>query len=1450
MKKKIFSTLLLVAFAWASTSMFVSCKDYDDDINANKDRIAALETTVKNLQASIATLESCCSTVQGEIATLKSGLAGKADQAALEELQGKYAELAADLVKLEDRVKALEDAKQVLEDAIAGKASQTDLNELATKVAGIDSSLAGALDDIATINTKIAAIDNLQSQIAVFEKYRQALLEYLGVTDDDATIVKVKELVESLKAAIQQIGTFPADDLTQDEVNQIRNLLKAEDGQINNFITEANILQFLLNKQLTGLVAVDMNMIGGVEHIEVPAMYYQPVIANVGEGYLEEFHYMDPNTNEIFEADKFGDDASGNPISPYLFDTGEMAPKASLGGVHSWKDFAAKYGEGGKDNSVLSFYNTLVSEFVRLKTAKHIAYGTFHALANPSSVDLNNTKFNFYTDTRIWGEEVESREGNDGFAVPLSEKIDGKNTVNNGGKISVNFTIPAWEAYVHQIARTADGNYVKNPFAPKDDKDAAEFASLLDSLNWVSLQAQVGTDDTPATVSSDFVVVTPSLIHVQALADNEPEAAILKCNNFDGWTGNNGLGGHLWKTARKAIKSPATHSVPFDAPFVDVMPFIETHFTNLGFFMTWLTYDKKMEADMFRQLGLQYNFKLIDYEDGVHETGETKHMTMKANYDSQADFGLASVQVTARSVDAQGNTKANEAATREAIDREPLMRVELLAPAADHHGNRKWNAAQNTYVECTDGDYNVIEIGYIKFIITDHFEPTFVNIEMPDYYMNCDDEQEVTWAQVEALILAKIGVNGYTKAQFESEYGIVDDMLNVKDLNIAPKTFINARQWYFESETNDFTTDVNPKDGNPDNVKPGAYFDAHATGGEMGVASYCSWDKANKQTNVLRWLVAGSDAKREAVMMYITGTDNIDDAREVLISREGIGLPHHDLITTVKFVKKGVDKKTQEMTAVYVNLIIPGEKVHFAYGDSDKKDLSHWYKLNSLTAPDDHIDAMEVHMNVPTEDVLLDESAGYNKDRAGNNIGRRNRLNNFDFWRNIFENYYFNETHNLPQLFTITHADKFDKFAFDDGCYKFTPSFRFVLPKNGINATNVDVVDGTWQVKGYSSKHGSTEIYTLKISDDGKRILDQHGCVIASITRDPSSGWENVEMGVAKDNVNDVCQANAGKCEKCITGETCRCVDDILNYAGRYDDDGNDVHATYMDESMTFTAYAEIVADDVCYPVLIGHRYINFRFERPINVWPLNHLVKDGINEETKTNIIDAYKLITIADWREYWVTDINISNRVNQKGNFNFQTYNGNPDYDAAKLVTKTESFAGKTAFSALGVEHVFADVEHVLSDHGRKQSERDANHELLFKNGSGWAGTGVYTQAQLRNWIDDGTIAADNIHQVPGFERSFEYNRATVQWEPISNNNGSYTNRFAFYNNKDNVQLFHYFIPVYVSYAFGQHATHNNNGYIGMYGPNMKYNSDVEYKPATFKVWVVVTCLNTINN
>ncbi len=54
MKKRLISTLLMGAFVVASTSMFVSCKDYDDDINNLQEQIDKNADAIKQIQNLIA----------------------------------------------------------------------------------------------------------------------------------------------------------------------------------------------------------------------------------------------------------------------------------------------------------------------------------------------------------------------------------------------------------------------------------------------------------------------------------------------------------------------------------------------------------------------------------------------------------------------------------------------------------------------------------------------------------------------------------------------------------------------------------------------------------------------------------------------------------------------------------------------------------------------------------------------------------------------------------------------------------------------------------------------------------------------------------------------------------------------------------------------------------------------------------------------------------------------------------------------------------------------------------------------------------------------------------------------------------------------------------------------------------------------------------------------------
>ena len=62
MKQKILGFLLMGAFAIASTSTFVSCKDYDDDISGLQTKINDLTTLVNSKESTIKTSVSSLDT--------------------------------------------------------------------------------------------------------------------------------------------------------------------------------------------------------------------------------------------------------------------------------------------------------------------------------------------------------------------------------------------------------------------------------------------------------------------------------------------------------------------------------------------------------------------------------------------------------------------------------------------------------------------------------------------------------------------------------------------------------------------------------------------------------------------------------------------------------------------------------------------------------------------------------------------------------------------------------------------------------------------------------------------------------------------------------------------------------------------------------------------------------------------------------------------------------------------------------------------------------------------------------------------------------------------------------------------------------------------------------------------------------------------------------------------
>ena len=373
----------------------------------------------------------------------------------------------------------------------------------------------------------------------------------------------------------------------------------------------------------------------------------------------------------------------------------------------------------------------------------------------------------------------------------------------------------------------------------------------------------------------------------------------------------------------------------------------------------------------------------------------------------------------------------------------------------------------------------------------------------------------------------------------------------------------------------------------------------------------------------------------QTVAMRITGADNIDDALTVLRNdekRNGEGFA-----TYIRYKNKNGNGGD-----VYVMLDCGVDIFAFVTGAADNKDLSHWYALNSTQSG-----SKELHVAPPTP---TEEGDDY--------------LEENDLQRDLSNSW----TQGGPIL-----DDSNSRFPYvlDDIGF----SYRFTIPKNGVNATFSASTNGTWTVKGHSG-----QTYTLCL---GEPIVESNG-----------------EISYKAIYTDD------GVCIARLTGNRIEYrsnyyANDILNYSGRYDADGKDNYSSYMGSGQTFTAYLELycTGDIPPYGVLLKDPYFNARFVRPLNVWSNNHVFGFKYAPTCQVNTSD---LISVADWRNFTVN-----------------------------LKKKIESSSTSIGYGFYGISEVSTDMNSIMTDLDASASLRD---EIASKLSSR-----SLTQYDIANMMED---------------------------------------------------------------------------------------------------------------
>ena len=895
MKKKIFSTLLLVAFALASTSMFVSCKDYDDDINKNAKAIEELRATIKDLEGKLNDCKSTCAAAHATFAT----------KGELEALQQEIAALVTQQ-KLEEAIAA---AKQTLQDAIDAKASQEDLDALRTLVDGIDSKIAEHLKDYAKTSDVEAVQSDLDRQKEIIALYLGELKKQLGVTDDQAAIDKLIELMNNAKAAMSKVGSFPADDLSQDEINQLRKIMEDYNKEINdNGFVNLNTLQKFLDKMVGSLVLKSDFRVLGVQAIEVPALVLQPTLRLVDP--------KNPATMELTQNETW------NYIHRNAATGEEYLAGAYDADAPIWVEFdpSTSYSTVRKDpwGFFMNYVNDKKKDYVFYNNFEVPAKATYHV--NPSTANIDGAKLSFYTNTEFLVEEIESRdtrfeEGQSDFAIASPSVVDKTANVVKDGLLSVNVTLKNWKEYVKFLVQNADGNYIKNKWDIQGYglNGSEEFSTLTDSINFIALQLQKG--DT--TVTSGYAAVVPALYHITNLADNAPEVAMpsyLDCGSKIGWSGKNGKGAHMYKTAMDAIAHPATHTVPFDGS-IDLAEFVETHYTYLGAKAAWYTYDHTMTQEIFDQLGLKYHYEVISYypTTGANQTDQKEHIQ---NYAS-----APSVFYPRSVVYETGKMIPDQVAKEGAIGKEPLIRVTLENAAGD-----------------------VFEIGYIKLKITGKEVVETVDMTvLDDVYINCDkNDARLFWHQIESKINDDLHIS---KANFEAEYE-VDGILNYGGKSGKDDLF--SRFWVLDNKyvtVADYIAELNRQLAKGDITK--GEYDKLVAKATVGDVFNTVSDVREKQNNVIYWWFY-KDADYRGLKLAAG------------ISAKSKGVSTEDVVAYVRF-----KNKVTSDCYIYVKVTIPAGKLHMAFGEIANKDEGQWHKNWSWEYCTGQADADEVHMTVP-----------------------------------------------------------------------------------------------------------------------------------------------------------------------------------------------------------------------------------------------------------------------------------------------------------------------------------------------------------------------------------------------------------------------------------------------------------------------------------------------------
>ena len=647
------------ALLLSSTSVFVSCKDYDDDINSLSTRTTALEDAKVELEKKISDLRAELASTYATKAELEAA------QNELDAVQEKLDAVNASVAALEVRLATAEQAKANLE-ALIGGALDGELAGLTYKdallktwaeIKSVDIALGerlSTLESALDVNNPQSFISlymqNLQNQLDVLNSYVSDLKE----GDKAATVAYVQELLTTAQGYTDsQIATL--------DIPALRSNLNNVSAQVDALEANLNVMS-LASRQLRALVFRPKGYVDGVEAVKMLTLEYW------------RFHkYTLDNWTDLGGANLGWNKKEGK------YNEGTGYPKN------------ADVEDGSADrNDDHDRYAREVSGSQIKKLTRTLEFTADYHL-NPSSADLSNITKEDVTPVSEdkWFESTRATAPAGFFTKGI---IKPGETGGEAGILKVQYGLT-------DPTKLATGNMI-TVFATQLKYKGAEGAA--DTIITSDYATVINENIDSLVLSHAPKSVAPSLrVGVGTLAYNEP-IRNTHCGECDLDANRKNM--HLFATITEAAGSGTEakvddmfapqDSIAYNSDGLDLTKLVETHYTDKA------THKHKLLTDI-AGYGLEYKFELTYLRYGSNLTSESAHAVI---VEKEGKPYLIPWMPTNENREGQqaayDETKKEQHQTKQLVGRTPLVRVSL--------------------VDTATGD--VIDYGYIRFLIVDNDE--------------------------------------------------------------------------------------------------------------------------------------------------------------------------------------------------------------------------------------------------------------------------------------------------------------------------------------------------------------------------------------------------------------------------------------------------------------------------------------------------------------------------------------------------------------------------------------------------------------------------------------------------------------------------------------------------------------------------------------------------------